>query len=132
MKCINSRLCNKINISSTVTVVGTNLVINIPQSVFANGYHGCLVIAQNIPDTATINMPVVITIGDDTTTTYPIINRCGNPVVAGSLRTRMRYPFQVLTTPTSANFKLLCGVPCISNNLQGIPVVDATAPAVGG
>lgn len=126
MKCTNSKLCKKLNISSSVTVVDTNLVITIPQNVFINCYTGCLVVAQNIPDEATINMPVVIAIGDDTTTTYPLINRCGSPVTASNIRTRTRYPFTVYTTPTSANFKLKCGVPCTSNNLTSIPVVDTT------
>ena len=124
MKCRNAKICNKINISSSVTVTGTNLVINIPQNSFPNCSVGCLVIAQAIPDTATVNMPVVITIGDDTTTTYPLINKCGAAVTASNVRTRTRYPFQVVTTPTSANFRLLCGVPCSNNNLSGIPVVS--------
>ena len=129
MKCRNAKICNKINISSSVTVVGTDLVINIPQNSFPNCYIGCLVVAQAIPDAATVNMPVVITIGDDTTTTYPLINKCGAAVTASNIRTRTRYPFQVVTTPTSANFRLLCGVPCSNNNLLGIPVVGA---ATGG
>jgi hypothetical protein len=132
MKCTNSRLCNRINISSSVSVVGTDLVITIPQNVFPNCYQGCLVVAQTIPDEATINMPVVIAIGDDTTTTYPLINKCGTPVTASNIRTRTRYPFRVFTTPTSATFKLQCGVPCTVNNLPGIPAVDTTAPAEGG
>jgi hypothetical protein len=132
MKCKNAKLCDRIFISSSVSVVGTDLVINIPQNVFINGFTGCLVIAQNIPDEATINIPVVITIGDDTTTTYPLINKCCIPVTASGLRTRTRYPFRVFTTQTSATFKLLCGVPCAHNNLQGIPIAGATAPATGG
>ena len=131
MKCSNARLCNKISISDSVTVVDTNLVIDIPQNAFPNGFQGCIIIAQSIPDTATVNMPVVITIGGDATTTYPLLNRCGSPVTAGTIRTRTRYPFKVITTPTSANFKLLCGVPCTANNLHGIPVITDT-PAVGG
>jgi hypothetical protein len=112
-------------------VVDTNLTINIPQNAFQNGFRGCIIIAQSIPDTATVNMPVVITIGGNTATTYPLTNRCGAPVTAGNIKTRTRYPFKVVTTPTSANFTLLCGVPCTANNLQGIPVITDT-PAVGG
>lgn len=125
MRCANAKLCNRINISGSVEVSGTNLVINIPTGVFPNCYIGCLVIAQNIPDTATINMPVVISIGDDTTQ-YPLINKCGSPVTAGNIRSRTRYPFKVITNATSANFKLLCGIPCTFNRLQGIPVVETT------
>ena len=128
MKCRNAKICNKINISSAVTVTGTNLVVNIPSGVFPNCYTGCLVLAQNIPDTATVNMPVVITIGEDTTE-YPLLNTNGAPVVASRLSTRTRYPFRVSTTQTSANFILLCGVPCNVNNLPGIPVSTTT---VGG
>lgn len=123
----NCRLCNRIVISSSVTVVGTNLVINIPEGSYANGCRYCLVIAQTIPSTATISMPVVITIGTSTTQ-YPLVKCNCAPVTACALRTRTRYPMVVSTTATSGVFKVLRNLCCAPTNvLASLPA--PTAPA---
>lgn len=131
--CINNRcqLCKNLVISVSVTVVAVDgvdtLVIDIPAGSYSDGQKVCLVIAQAIPDTATINQPVAISIGGDTTTVYPLINCDCTPVTASALRVRKRYPFRVNTTPTSAVFKSLSKLPCIpTNNLQAIPFTAGT------
>lgn len=115
----------------TVDTVPT-LVIDVPTQVFFNCQRGCLIIAQSIPDTATINMPVALSIGGVTTTVYPVVTRDCAQVTACSLRTRRRYPFKVLTSATGASFKILKCLSCApNNNLNTIPTVDTTAPAGG-
>ena len=134
--CYNScNECPRKIYSASVTVVtvdGTDtLVVDIPQQSFRNCERGCLVITQNIPLTATIAMPVAISIGGDTTTVYPVLD-CGcNAVTACMLRSRRRYPFQVATNATSGTFKILKNLSCAPNfNLATIPV--PVAPTTGG
>ena len=132
--CNNScRECPRKVYSSAVTVTtidGTDtLVIDIPQQNFNNGCGGCLVITQNIPTTATIAMPVAISIGGVTTTVYPVLRCDCSPVTACALRTRTRYPFTVFTTPTGGIFKIRKNLSCAPDNaLTSIPV----PPAAGG
>ena len=109
---------------TVVTVDGTDtLVIDIPSQTFTNGNRGCIVITQTIPATATIYMPVAISIGGVTTTVYPVVDCECNPVTAPMLRTRRRYPFKVSVTGTTATFKMLKNLSCANSiNLATIPV----------
>lgn len=130
MSCKNNcRLCDRIRISQAVTFDGTSLVINLPAGAYNDGCKYCIVVAQTIPAAATINAPVVITIGEGTVQ-YPLTNRCCAPVTACGIRTRTRYAVRVSTSATTGTFKLL-GNPCCSptNNLTSI---DGTAPDVEG
>lgn len=109
---------------SVVTVAGTDtLVIDVPAQSFVNGQRGCIVITQNIPTTATIAMPVAISIGGDTTAVYPVVSCDCSQVTPCALRTRRRYPFKVSTTPTGGVFKILRNLSCApDNNLNIIPI----------
>lgn len=131
----NCSLCRRFTRSVSVTVVGTSLVVNIPAVRYNNGTRICLSILQELPDAATINMPVVITIGTETTQ-YPLVRCNGNPVTASDIAFRGLYKLRVQTSPTSAVFKVLNGLCCSpSNNLLAIPVPTApatTGGAVGG
>lgn len=123
----NCRLCDNIVISDSVTVAAisgiSTLLIDIPTATYRNGDHLCLVVAQAIPDTATINMPVAITIGGDTATVYPFVKQNCAQATACSIRARTRYKLVVQTTPVSAAFKSLSCLPCApNNNLTSIPV----------
>ena len=73
------KLCNNLIISQSVSVItvdGTDtLVIDLPARTYGDGCKYCIVIAQTIPATATINMPVAFSIGGVTTTVYPFV-RC--------------------------------------------------------
>lgn len=107
------------------------LLIDVPAQTFRNCQRGCLVITQTIPDEATINMPVAITIGGVTTTVYPLTDCSCAPVTASMLRTRRRYPFKVSINGTTGTFKILKNLSCApDNNAATIPVV--TTPATGG
>lgn len=106
------KLCNRLIISSAVTFADDTLVINLPAGSYANGRKYCVVVAQALPDTTTINAPVVFTIGADTTTTYPLINCDCTPVYACSINTRTRYSVCVHTDIESGVFKLMGRLPC--------------------
>lgn len=72
MACKTScKLCPHLVLSQSVTFANDTLTINIPAGSYAAGEKYCLVIAQALPDTTTINAPVVITIGAGTTA-YPL------------------------------------------------------------
>lgn len=118
--------------SDSVTVVTVDtvatLVIDVPAQSFNNNQRGCIVITQTIPDTATINMPVAISIGGVTTMVYPVVNCNCAPVTACQLRTRRRYPFAVRVSGTSGTFKILRNLSCAPCNNDGV----IPAPAVTG
>ena len=120
------RLCDKIRISTAVNVVGGNVVINLPAGSYNNGEKYCVIVAQNIPATATIGANVLFSIGGGLVQ-YPLVNRCCRPVTACGIRTRTRYSVVVETTPTSAVFKML-GNPCCAPN-NNLTSVNGTAPA---
>ena len=122
-----NRLCPNLIISTSVAVVTVNgvdtLLINIPAGTYRNGCKYCIVVAQAIPATATINMPVAVSIGGDTATVYPMTNRCCAQVTACAIRTRTRYPVCVSTSATGGMFKVLSGLSCAPNNaLVSLPV----------
>ena len=119
------------SVSATVVTVDgvATLVIDVPQQSFANCQRGCLVITQNLPATATILMPVAISIGGVTTTVYPVVSCDCSQVTACALRSRRRYPFKVSTNATGAVFKILRNLSCAPNgDLATIPVVETTTP----
>lgn len=127
------KLCDNLIISTAVTVVtvdGTDtLVIDLPARAYNDGCKYCIVIAQTIPTTATIAMPVAFSIGGDTAVVYPLVRCNCVQVTACQIRTRTRYSTIVETTATSGVFKSLGGLSCCpTNNLESLPV-PATAAA---
>lgn len=126
MSCKTScKLCDRLVISQAVTFTGGNVVVNLPAGSYRNGCKYCIVIAQAIPDTATINAPVVVTIGTGTQQ-YPLTNRCCAQVTACGIRTRTRYSTTVSTSATGGTFRLLGKTcPCPDNSLASI---NGTAP----
>lgn len=128
-----NRLCPSLIISTSVAVVTVNgtdtLLINIPEGTYKNGCKYCIVVAQSIPTTVPIGTPVAISIGGDTTTVYPLTNRCCAQVTACAIRTRKRYPVCVSTTATGGTFKVLYGLSCAPNNALASLPVPTTTPA---
>lgn len=132
-------LCKNFITSDSVTVVtvdGTDtLVIDLPANIpcgYTNGRKICFAIIQNIPTTATILMPVAISIGGVTTTVYPLLDDCCNQITACGIRTRTRYSACV-NTRNGGSFRLLGKVCCYPQNVVAslpIPTVAAaTTPA---
>ena len=122
-----NNLCPNIVISTSVSLVGTTLVIDIPAATYNKGDKLCLVVAQTIPAATTITAPVAISIGGDTGTLYPVVGCDCAQVTACAMRTRTRYPMRVSTTSTSAVFKVLRGLSCAPGNaLASIPAPAGT------
>lgn len=133
MSCSNcNKLCKRLIISTAVTFTDGNLVINLPQNNYANREKYCIVVAQTIPDTTTITAPVVITIGDDATTTYPLVYCDGTAVSACSINTRTRYSTIVRTDITGGVFSLTKKLPCSRciETPTSLPLADATTTTV--
>lgn len=137
----NCSICKNLVISTSVTVVTVGgvdtLVIDIPAGFYPDCRRVCLVVAQAIPVTATITMPVAISIGGDTTTVYPIVNCDCTQVTACAIKTRTKYGLRINTTATSAVFKTLNKLTCYpEDTLAVIPAPAATAapatPEAGG
>ena len=126
MPCKNiCNLCPNLVISQSVNFTDGNLVIVVPSGTYENGRKICIVIAQSIPETTTINAPVMIQIGTGTTL-YPLQNRCCAQVTACGIRTRTKYATRVATSATGGVFKMLGNPACSpSNNLTAI---NGTAP----
>lgn len=128
MACNNvCRLCDNFIISQSVAFTDGNLIIDLPAGSYADCRKVCIVVAQKIPDTTTINAPVYITIGGGAVL-YPLLKRNCRQVVASGLRTRTRYKTVVETTNDSGLFRML-GNPCCTPdnrlaaiNGDGIPV----------
>ena len=129
MSCKTScKLCDRLVISQAVTFTGGNVVVNLPAGSYRNGCKYCIVIAQAIPDTATINAPVVVTIGTGTQQ-YPLTNRCCAQVTACGIRTRTWYSPTVSTSATGGTFRLLGKTcPCPDYSLPSINGTAPTAP----
>lgn len=133
MECVkNCKLCNKFILSQSITFSGGNLIVNLPQNVYGNCQKYCIVLAQSIPATTTINAPVVFTIGTETTQ-YPFVNCDCTPVLASQVRTRRVYPTRVNTAVNSGVFKYIgkYPLPCRATVAAGsIPTSATTAPTV--
>ena len=127
MACKNvCKLCDNLVISTAVAFTGGNLVITIPAGSYTNGCKYCIVIAQTIPDTTTINAPVVIQIGAGTEQ-YPLTKCNCAQVTACGVRTRTKYCTVVSTNSTGGTFKLLGKPSCAPDN--SLAAIDGTAPA---
>lgn len=126
MSC-SRNLCNNFIITQAISFSDSTLTINLPSGSYNNLQRYCLVIAQEIPSTTTINANVVITIGTDTTT-YPLINCDGTNVSASQLATRKIYSTVVRTNIQSGVFKLtgsICGGSC-RNVAKSLPITTTT------
>lgn len=107
------KLCDHFVVTTAVAFADGTLTLTLPDDVtYSNGEKYCIVIGQNRPDTTTLNAPVVAVIGTGTTE-FPLLTRCGAPVVAQQVGTRRKYPAYVTTTATGGTFKVLRDLPCV-------------------
>ena len=120
------RLCDRLVLSESVTFTGGNLIVNLPAGSYQNNKKYCVVIAQSIPDTTTINAPVYFTIGAGTTL-YPMTKRNCAQVTACGIRTRTKYSVCVSTTATGGAFRMLGEPFCSPSN--NLPSIHGGAPA---
>lgn len=124
----NCKLCKRLILSNNITFNGTSLVVNLPENAYGNCCDYCIVFAQAIPATTTINAPVVFSIGAGTTE-YPFVNCDCAPIYASQVRTRTKYKVRVNTAVNSGVFKYI-GNCCLPSNAttvaQSIPVTPTT------
>ena len=105
------RECSRKVYVSTITFADGTLTLNFPDTMsYVNRCKYCFVLTTDLPDAATVNAPVVVTVGAGTVE-FPLLNKCGGQVTAQQLRTRRRYPFRVETTAAGGSIRLLCCLP---------------------
>lgn len=107
-----SRVCRYLVYSEASAVTGGNLIVDLPEITYRDCNKFCLVLTQALPDTATVNMPVFVTVGEDTTTTYPLVDCTGLQVTASMITTRCRYPVIRVTNGVSTVFKIQRNLSC--------------------
>lgn len=120
----NCKLCDKFILSQAITFDGTSLIVNLPANAYGNRCKYCIVLAQAIPETTTINAPVVFTIGDGTVQ-YPFLNCDCTTIYASQVRTRRIYSTRVNTAVETGVFKYIGKCPLPNNattTIQSIPV----------
>lgn len=133
-----NKLCSNLIISNSISVVtvdGTDtLLIDIPSSTYRLGEVFCIVTAQSIPGTATVTMPVAISIGGDTTNVYPLVcSKTCLQAVACQVNARRKYKVVVSTNTSSGVFKAIYGLNSYcAELLPSLPVVAGTAVVTGG
>lgn len=118
MECIrNCKLCNNLILSTAINydAATDTVIVGLPANTFGNCQKYCIVLAQAIPETATINSQVVFTVGTNTTQ-YPFLNKNCMPVYVTQIRTRRIYPVKVSTTINEGAFKYIgnCPLPCVN------------------
>lgn len=126
-ECIrNCKLCNKLILSTAINYDATTntVIVGLPENSYGNCCKYCIVLAQNVPSSATINARVVFSIGTDPTQ-YPFVNCDCTPVYASQIRTRRIYPTRVNTAVDTGVFKYIgkCKLPCnATTTIQSIPI----------
>lgn len=107
------RECRRKVYINTVAFTDGSLVLTLPDNIsYSNCGKYCFVITTDIPDTVTINAPVVAVVGDGTTQ-FPVLDRCGAQVVAQQINNRCRYPFRVSTSAAGGTITILSKLPCV-------------------
>ena len=133
--CINNcKICSKLIFSNAINFDTTTntLIVDLPQRNYNNCENYCIVLVQSIPTSATINAPVVFSIGGGATQ-YPFLNCDCTPILASQIRTRRKYKTKVSTAVGTGVFKYV-GNCCLPSNsttvLQSIPApTTAATPA---
>ena len=130
-----NKLCPNFIVSTSLTVVTVNgtdtLLIDIPTGTYGNGCTYCIIIAQNRPSTATVDMPVAISIGGNTTTVYPLVcNRTCLQANACQISGHSRLKVVVQTNIASGVFRVCSGLgSCCAETLRSLPVPTTATPA---
>ena len=130
-----NKLCPNFIVSTSLTVVTVNgtdtLLIDIPTGTYGNGCTYCIIIAQNRPSTATVDMPVAISIGGNTTTVYPLVcNRTCLQANACQISGHSRLKVVVQTNTTGGVFRVCSGLgSCCYQKLRSLPAPTTTTPA---
>jgi len=133
MSCKNvCRLCRALVLSESVLFDPTtnSLDITLPTPSeengvrYLNGCKVCIVVAQAIPASTTINALVNIVIGG---TRFPLVQCNCSQVTACQIKSRTRYATRVVTDTVSGSFRLLSNLCCTKpDNLRALPITPTT------
>ena len=128
MGCKNvCKLCDRLIISQSVAFTDGQLIITLPSGSYENKEKYCIVVAQSIPATTTINAPVVIQIGTGSVL-YPVTKPNCTQLTASGIRTRSAETTRAPTNPTISVFVFSFLAP-LSISLLGIKSTGSiTAP----
>ena len=123
MACRNvCRLCKNLIISADVTFTAPNLIINIPAGSYGDCEKYCIVVAQTIPASTTINALVNIIVGG---TRFPLVKCNCAQATACEIKSRTKYSTKVVTNTVSGTFRLLGPIYCTKpDNLTALPVTE--------
>lgn len=132
-ECIrNCRLCDKLILSTAINFdAATNqVIVALPANAYGNCQKYCIVLAQSIPTSATINSTVVFTIGNNPTR-FPFVNKDCTPIYASQIRTRRIYTTRVNTAVNTGVFKYIgnCCLPSAAITVNNSIPVATTTPA---
>ena len=129
MSCNNvCKLCNNLIISEAVAFDPTtnSLDITIPNNGYRNCQKVCIVVAQTIPASTTINALVYIVVNG---TRFPLQRYDCTQAVATEIRTRTKYSTRVVTNTVNGAFRLLGRTyACCPESLQTLPIPTTTTP----
>lgn len=131
MACNTScKLCRKLAFIDTVAFTDGNLVLTLPDTIsYDDRDQYCFVITTALPAETVLNAPVVAVVGDGTTQ-FPVLCRCGNPVVSQQITTRRRYPFRVNTSSAAGSITILSCLPSVDTvtlaSLNDAPAAPVT------
>lgn len=132
MACKNvCKICPDLVISSSVLFdpATNSLDITIPVGAYANCRKVCVVVAQAIPDSTTINALVNIVVNG---VRFPLQQCNCVQATACQIKTRTKYSTRVFTNTVSGVFRLLGYVPAsCPDNLAELPVTTATTEEGG-
>lgn len=122
MECIrNCKLCNNLILSTAINydAATDRILVGLPANTFENCQKYCIVLAQTIPEAATINSQVFFTVGTNPTQ-YPFVNKDCTPVFATQVRTRRIYSTRVNTSIETGVFKYVgkCPLPCANRAIS--------------
>ena len=118
------RLCKNLTISESVLFDPTSnsLDITIPDNGYRNCDIVCIVVAQTIPASTTINALVNIVVGG---TRFPLVKCDCTQALSTEIQTRTKYKTRIVTNTVSATFRLQGKIYCTRpSNLLTLPVVD--------
>lgn len=120
------RICDNLVISESVLFDPTSnsLDITIPNNGYRNCDVVCIVVAQTIPASTTINALVNIVVGG---TRFPLIKTNCTQATACEIQTRTKYKTRVLTNTVSGTFRLQGKICCARpSNLVELPIDTTT------
>lgn len=125
----STNVCSNLVVSTSVQISGSQMVVTIPQATYTNNQKLCILIAQDIPASAT-PLPVVIAVtGSSINIPYRTI--CGHNVFSDQLIKGKIYPSYAATDSQTfvCRIKERC-LPCTNYDFSAtIPAASTPATA---